>query len=462
MTTATDDRHLHAVTTDDPTPHPLADTEAEKVVLGSLMLLGGGNDTAAIVEQVVALLRPDDFWLPRHGLIYAAITGALGSSHPTHPVALGRALAETGDLQRVGGGPYLHTLMACVPIAAHAPHYARIVADQATRRRLAHTGALMSQLAGDLTRGADDVVNQAQAALHAATSGTADHGGGAQLSDLCTPDLLAEILDGAEKGISTGLGALDDVIGGLVAGQLVIVAGRPGSGKSVLGVDVARATALKRGIPAAIFSLEMSRKELLQRILAAECTISLTRIRRGDLRYDERARLTAKWDEIRQAPLHIFDVPTGVSDLATLRAVARRTQQRHGLAVVAVDYLQLVRGPGRYASRREEVDEVSRNLKNLAGELELPVLAAAQLNRGPESRTDKRPQLSDLRESGSIEADADIVIAIHREDYYDREHERAGEADLLVLKNRNGAQDVVTVAAQLEYVRFIDYGVEGR
>jgi len=430
---------------------PLADTAAEQIVLGAMML----SQHAA--DQVIDILTSGDFYEPRHGLVYATVVAALAAGDPTDPTAIAERLLAAGDLQRAGGAPYLHDLIASVPTAANAAWYARRVADYAMRRRIAESAVRIHQIATDLQQEVPDVVNNAQAVLHAACQDR-DHRAAVPVGD-GLEDLVGEILQpaGPDRGLSTGIGALDDSIGGLKPGQLVVVAGRPGVGKSVLLVDFARAAAVRRRIPVLLFSLEMSRDEVRKRILAAECEVNLSRILHGGLRPQERERLRSRWVELRDVPLYIDDSPQ--TDLAAIRGAARRMQQRHGLGLIAVDYLQLMTSARREESRVQEVGAISRGLKLLAKELHLPVVTAAQLNRLSEMRSDKRPQLADIRESGSVEQDSDIVILLHRPDYHDPEHPRAGEIDLIVAKNRNGPQETVTAIAQLDKSRIVDAGV---
>lgn len=446
-------RHLHAVA-DESEAAPLADVNAEQAVLGAMMLSGSAAEM--VIETGI---RSSDFYRPAHATIYAAITVALATGEPTDMVAIAHALASTGELTRVGGAPYLHTLIASVPTAANGGWYAQVVHGFAARRRLVESAVRIAQVAQDLSRDVPDAVNAAQSILHAATvadtRSSVDRIG--DLVDAALDDILSD--RGPERGLSTGLGSLDDVIGGLKPGQLVIVAGRPGGGKSVVGMDMARAAAIHRGVPTAVFSLEMTKTELMQRVFAAECGVNLTRIMNGGLHDEERARLHAGALRIRKAPMFVDD--TAPNDLGSIRSTARRIQQRSGLGLIVVDYLQLVRAAVARDSRHQEVGEVSSGLKLLAKELGVPVVAACQLNRNSESRTDRRPALSDLRESGSLEQDADVVILLHRPDYHDPEHERAGEIDLILGKNRHGPQETVTAAAQLDKVRVVDFDVPG-
>lgn len=425
------------------------DADAERAVLGAMML---HPDVAIEIYDIVG---DTDFYQPNHAAVFRAVTAAMLDAEPHDPIAVAARLTTSGWLDRVGGAPALHGLVASVGIPASATWYARRIRELATRRTIAAAAVKAHQRACNPETELAAIVDAIQADMHAATQGRATRrepvafgdGLAATLDEICDPR-------GPDRGLSTGLGALDDIIGGLKPGQLVVVGGRPGAGKSVLAVDMLRATAVKRGLPALIISLEMSIDEIRKRVMAAECKVNLGRILNGGLRGDEIARLRLNAPRLGQTPVYIDD--SSSADLASIRAAARRHQQRHGLHLLVVDYLQLMTSTVTSESRTQEVAAISRGLKVLARELSVPVVAAAQLNRSSETRADRRPQLSDLRESGSIEADADIVILLHRPDYHDPEHKRAGEIDLIICKNRNGPMETVTAAAQLEFARIVD------
>ena len=303
----------------------------------------------------------------------------------------------------------------------------------------------------------DDVVDTAQAEIFAVTERRASE------DYMVLADLLESTLDeiesigtrgGQMSGVPTGFIDLDDLTQGLHGGQMIVLAARPAIGKSTLGLDLARSASIKHGLTSVIFSLEMSRNEITMRMLSAEARVPLHHMRAGTLGEEEWGRLARRMGEISAAPLFIDDSPN--MNMMEIRAKCRRLKQRNELRLVVIDYLQLMSSGKKVESRQQEVSEFSRQLKLLAKELDVPVVAISQLNRGPEQRTDKKPLLSDLRESGSIEQDADMVILLHREDAYDRDHPRQGEADLIVAKHRNGPTKTVTVAFQGHYSRFVD------
>ena len=257
-------------------------------------------------------------------------------------------------------------------------------------------------------------------------------------------------------GVPTGFSELDGLTNGLHPGQMIVIAARPAMGKSTLGMDIIRSAAIHHNMTAAFFSLEMGRTEITMRLLSAEAGIQLQHMRKGQMRDEDWTRLATTMGRVSDAPLFIDDSPN--MSLMEIRAKARRLKQRHDLKIIAIDYLQLMSSGKRVESRQQEVSEFSRALKLLAKELEVPVIAISQLNRGPEQRTDKRPQMADLRESGSIEQDADMVILLHRDDYFNKESEKAGEAEIIVAKHRAGPTADITVAFQGHYSRFKDMG----
>lgn len=437
---------------------PPQDIVAEQCVLGGMML------SKDAIADVVEIVRPGDFYRPAHTAIFDVVLDLYGRGEPADAVTVAAALTNAGDLMRVGGAPYLHTLLEAVPTAANASYYARIVAERAVLRRLVEAGTRIVQMgygsAAGQGRDVDDVVDLAQQAVYDVTERRAGDDF-AILADLLQPALdeieAVGAREGIMAGIPTGFGDLDRLTQGLHPGQLIVIAGRPGLGKSTVSMDFARNASVKEGHTSAIFSLEMSKVEIVTRLLSAEARVPLHVLRSGQLSDDDWTRLARRMGEISEAPLFVDDTPN--MTLMEIRAKARRMRQRHDLKLVVVDYLQLMTSPKRVESRQQEVSEISRGLKLLAKEIECPVIAVSQLNRGPEQRTDKRPQLSDLRESGAIEQDADLVILLHRDDYYDRESPRAGEADFIVAKHRNGPTDTITVAAQLHFSRFVDMAI---
>jgi replicative DNA helicase len=368
------------------------------------------------IADVVEILKPHDFYRPVHTTVFDTILDLYGRGEPADGVTVASALANSGDLQRVGGVPYLHTLIESVPTAANASYYARIVSERAVLRRLVEAGTKIVQLGygtgGNGGRDVDDIVDLAQQAVYDVTERRVSEDF-AILADMLQPTLdeieAVGATGGMMTGVPTGFSDLDRLLNGLHPGQLIIVAGRPGLGKSTVSMDFARNAAIRANCASAIFSLEMSKIEIVMRLLSAEARVPLHVLRSGQLSDDDWTKLARRMGEISEAPIFVDDTPS--MNLMEIRAKARRLKQRHNLKLIVVDYLQLMTSPKRTESRQQEVADLSRGLKLLAKEVECPVIAVSQLNRGPEQRTDKRPQLSDLRESGCLTADTRIVRA---------------------------------------------------
>lgn len=437
-------------------PMPPHDMAAEQSVLGGMMLA-----TDAIGE-VTESMDVADFYRPAHAAIYQAILVLYSKGDPTDPVAVSTELERRGDLDRTGGAPYLHTLIATVPTATNAAYYAEIVAEKAKLRRLGKAGTRIQQLGYAGVQGADEIamiLDHAQAVLDTVVDDRATNSGYTLFAEMRAARLSAldDVQAGrVDPGLPTGFLDLDAITGGWKPGQLIVVAGRPGLGKSTLAVDMARTASVKHGKTSVIFSLEMSETELWDRIVSAEGKVRIHDMKTPHtLQPSDYDRITAALDRIDAGgPLIIDDTPT--TTVAQIRAKARRIKARHNLDLIVVDYLQLMTSGHRAENRQVEVSEFSRQLKILAKEMQVPVIALSQLNRGPEQRQDKRPMLSDLRESGALEQDSDVVILVHRPEVYEDDSPRAGEADLILAKHRGGPTTTITVAQQLHYSRFAD------
>lgn len=429
-------------------PHDIA---AEQAVLGGMLL------SKDAIADVLERLRPGDFYRPVHQNIYDAVLDLYGRGEPADAVTVAAELDRRGLLRRIGGAPYLHTLISTVPTAANAGFYAGIVSEKALLRRLVEAGTRVVQYGYAGAEGADvaEVVDRAQAEIYDVVDRRSSEDF-AVLESLLQPtmdeiDAIAS-QGGISRGVPTGFTELDELTNGLHSGQMIVIAARPGMGKSTLGLDFMRSCSIKHQLPSVIFSLEMSKSEIVMRMLSAEAKIKLADMRSGRMSDDDWTRLARRMSEISEAPLYIDDSPN--LTMMEIRAKARRLHQKAGLRLIVIDYLQLMTSGKKVESRQQEVSEFSRNMKLLAKELEVPVIAMSQLNRGPEQRTDKKPMLSDLRESGAIEQDADMVILLHRPDAFERDDPRGGEADLIVAKHRNGPTKTITVAHQLHLSRF--------
>ena len=430
---------------------PPQDLAAEQSVLGGMML------SKDAIADVLEKLRPGDFYRPAHQNVYDAVLDLYARGEPADAVTVAAELDRRGLLRRMGGALYLHTLISTVPTAANAGYYAGIVAEKALLRRLVEAGTRVVQYGYAGAEGADvnEIVDRAQAEIYDVTERrtTEDF---VVLESLLQPtmdeiDAIAS-QGGIARGVPTGFTELDEVTNGLHPGQMIVIAARPGMGKSTLGLDFLRSCSIKNRMASVVFSLEMSKSEIVMRLLSAEAKIKLADMRSGRMSDDDWTRLARRMSEISEAPLYIDDSPNLTR--MEIRAKARRLKQKSDLKLIVIDYLQLMTSGKKVESRQQEVSEFSRQLKLLAKELEVPVVAMSQLNRGPEQRTDKKPMLSDLRESGAIEQDADMVILLHRPDAFERDDPRGGEADLILAKHRNGPTKTVTVAHQLHLSRF--------
>lgn len=429
-------------------PHDLL---AEQSAIGGMLL------SKDAVADVVETVRAIDFYIPKHEIIFDAILSLYSHGEPTDVIAVTDELVKSGEIARAGGAEYLHTLTGLVPTAANAGYYSSIVAEKAVLRRLVEAGTRIVQMGYASEGEVVDLVNNAQAEIYGVT-------GGVEAEDfvpltVAVTTAIDEIeaakgRDGSMTGVPTGFAELDELTNGLHAGQLIIVAARPALGKSTLALDFARAASIKHDMPSIIFSLEMGRSEIAMRLLSAEASVPLQNMRKGTVDTRDWTTIAATRGRINDAPLYIDDSPN--MTLVEIRAKCRRLKQKVGLKMVIIDYLQLMTSGKRVESRQQEVSEFSRALKLLAKELQVPVIALSQLNRGPEQRTDKMPALSDLRESGSLEQDADMVILLHRESAYEKDNPRAGEADFIVAKHRNGPTRTITVAFQGHFSRFQD------
>jgi replicative DNA helicase len=431
---------------------PPQNIEAETSVLGSILV-----DQEAIVK-IADMLNPDDFYLPNHTLIYTAMVDLYEARQPLDLITLSNKLEGAGELERVGGSSYLTDLVGGVPSAAHVVHYAGIVTHKATLRRLISAANNIVGLGYDENSPLDSLLDEAEQTLFGVSQ---KH---LKQNFISISTILAESFDRLDdlhrdknklRGIPTGIKALDNVLAGLQKSDLIILAARPSMGKSTLALNIAQHVAVKEGIPVGVFSLEMSKEQLIDRLLAAESGIDSWKLRTGNLEDSDFPKINHAMAVLSEAPLFIDD--TATTNIMEMRTKARRLQSEHDLGMIVIDYLQLINGRSSKSDNRvQEVSEISRGLKGLARELNVPVIALSQLSRSVESRNPPIPMLSDLRESGSIEQDADVVMFIYREDYYDKETEHNGVAQLLIKKHRNGPTGEVDVLFQPELLKFSD------
>jgi replicative DNA helicase len=410
--------------------------------------------SAEAMADVVEILDAEDFYRSAHGRIYSAVRALFGHGEPVDVITAVDALRRSGSLEEVGGALYLRDLVDEVPTPAGAPHYAKIVADAALRRRLIAASADIMDLAYVGSDDADAIADGAEQRIYDVAR-REDSEDAAAIGDL-VDDAMTELesiqnRESAYTGLPTGFRDLDDLTSGLQPGNLVIIAARPGIGKSSLAMNIARNVAVQHE-PVAMFSLEMSRYEIGMRLLCAEARVPWDRIRNKRVGPDDWTRVVSAGETLHDAPLSIVDA--GNVNIVDIRAKARRLKtSKQGLSLIIVDYLQLMTSPitRRQDNRQQEVAEISRSLKLLAKELKVPILALSQLNRNPEARADKRPQLSDLRESGSLEQDSDVVMFIHRDDL---DPEKKREAELIMAKHRNGPTGSIRLSFEPSLTQF--------
>ncbi|MCL2769101.1 MAG: replicative DNA helicase [Solirubrobacterales bacterium] len=434
-------------------PHNL---DAEQSVLGAI-LLSDRSLYALVIEEG---LLPEDFYREGHGVMYEAMLGLYSENEPVDVLTTTDRLRAMGKLDELGGRAAVEELTAAVPAAGHARRYAQIVREHALLRRLlAAAYDIQGSVLGHAAAPRELVEQAEKAMLEVARDDR-------RRDFRKIEEVLYEEVDKLHRlstegtsltGTPSGFKDLDEITGGFQRGNLIIIAARPAMGKSALVCNMAENAAVQHGKPVALFSLEMSEAELAQRFVASQARIRGEELRKGRVAEQRWPKILSASQRLAAAPLWVDDS----SDVGMLevRAKARRlhTQCDGGLGLIIVDYLQLMRTDSRYDSRVTAVGELSRGLKILARELNVPVIAISQLSRAVETRPDKRPQLSDLRESGNLEQDSDLVVFIYRDEYYDEESERAGEADLLIAKHRNGAVGKVVLTFQKEFPKFLNY-----
>jgi replicative DNA helicase len=437
---------------------PPNNLEAEESVLGAMMLSPGA------VASVVELVKAEDFYRSAHQKIYQAMLAIYGRGDPVDAITSVEELKRRHVLEEVGGALYVYNLVESVPAPASAAHYARIVADHALLRRLIEAASDIMSTAYSVPADPRQAADQAEALIYSVARRD-EEGVVVPLRELVDDSMAAlehiQQRDSAFAGVPTGFVDLDNLTSGLQKGNLIVIAARPGVGKSSFVTNIARNVAVETGSPVAMFSLEMSRFEIGMRLLCAEARVAWDKVRSGRVATEEWTRIVEAAEVLHEAPLFIVD--SGNVTIVDIRAKARRlASSRQGLGLIVVDYLQLMSGHSRAENRQQEVAEISRSLKLLAKELDVPVIAVSQLNRNPEARADKRPLLSDLRESGSIEQDSDIVMFIHREDSEDPAVK--GKADIIVAKHRNGPTATVplTFLSHLTLFRNFARPGEGR
>ena len=429
-------------------PHSL---EAEESLIGAVLL------SEDAVTEVMDKIHPEDFYVPAHQAIYESMRELFDTSQAIDAVTVSESLRRKGELEKIGGIQYLTRLVDIVPSTSNVVYYAGIVEDHAKRRELIRAGSSVTEYAFNIDDEIASVLDRAEQAV----LGVAEKRSSQTLLEIgpMFSDVLGHIerleQQGSEMtGLATGFVDLDKKLAGLQNANLVVIAGRPAMGKSSLAMNIAT-NAAAAGEPVALFSLEMSKEEIVQRILSSVGKVDSMKLRSGQLG-PLWQRVVDAAGRMYQAPIYVDDSP--IVTITDIRAKCRRLKRKRGLSLVVVDYIQLMEASG-HENRQQEISQISRNLKNLARELEVPIVAMSQLNRSLESREDKRPRLADLRESGSIEQDADVVMFIYRHEYYHPEdQEKKGIAEVIVAKHRAGSTGPVEMTFQPEFTRFANLG----
>jgi len=431
---------------------PPQNIEAEASLLSAILI------DNRILDDVADVLAPSDFYRAGHQIIYGAMIELVEKREPIDLVTLANILKDRGELETVGGAVYLAKLIDEVPLAVNADHYAKIIHDKATLRKLIENGyAIIKSCFGDPEH-VDEIIDYAEGCIFEISEKKIKPSF-SEVKDLLIGGFdtlkMCEENKGIPTGVATGFKQLDKLTSGFQKSDLIILAARPSMGKTAFALNVARNVAVESNIPVAFFSLEMAKEQLVMRLLFAEARLNATRLRDGFITKED-------WETLNQAGCTLHDAPIYIDDSAensalSIRAKTRRLKMEKGLGLVVIDYLQLMKVTRPNERRDLDISEISRSLKSLAKELQIPVIALSQLNRQLEKRDDKRPRLSDLRESGSLEQDADVVAFIHREEVYQKQEDKLpfeGKAELIVAKQRNGPTDSLPLAFLKSYSRF--------
>lgn len=428
---------------------PPQNIEAEQSVLGAMLL------EREAIFRVMEFLKPEDFYRDSHRIIYESILELAETGRPVDLITVTDSLRAKGELEKIGGVTYVATLANLVPTAANADYYARIVEEKALSRALISVTTRISSRGYEGSENPEELLDEAERSILEL--------GQRRNNDGFTPikEILVNTFDDIEQaysnrgkvtGVPSGFIDLDNMTNGFQKGDLVILAARPSMGKTAFAILCGQYAAQKHQVPVAIFSLEMSKEQLVQRMLCSEAMVDAHKVRTGNLADDDWTKLSEAASFLSRAPIYLDD--TGAATVREVRSKCRRLKAEKGLGLIIIDYLQLMSGGKRIENRQQEIAEISRKLKGLAKELGVPVLALSQLSRAVESRTDKHPMMSDLRESGSIEQDADLIMFIYRDEYYNQESEKKGIAEIIIAKQRNGSVGSVELGFFKEFVKF--------
>jgi len=428
---------------------PPNDTEAEMALLGCMFF---GVD---VIGEIHGRLKPADFYRPDNRIIFEAMTDLFARNAPVDLITLGAKLDERGFTESVGGRDYLLMLASSVSTSANWEHYAKIIEKKSTQRKLIQAGQKIAGDGYDSSKELEEILEDAEKSIFNILQGKSG-------SDFALmKDLLVDAIGDIEKiyknkgqtaGISTGYKDLDAKTAGLHPSDLVLIAARPAVGKSALAHSICQNVTIDQQVPTALFSLEMSNVQIVNRLLCSKAKLDFQKIRTGELDSNDWAKIIGAVAPLSEAPLYIDDTP-GITP-TEIRAKCRKLKMEKGLGLIIIDYLQLMSGGKRIENRQQEISEISRSLKGIAREMNVPVIALSQLSRAVESRADKRPMLSDLRESGAIEQDADTVMFIYRDEYYNPGEDNAGQAEIIIAKQRSGPTGTVELTFVDRYTRF--------
>lgn len=434
---------------------PPQNLEAERAVIGSILI---DNDA---LNRVLEFLSANDFYREAHSKIFSAIVSLSEKNEPTDFLTVSNCLQSCGDLELVGGASYLSSLVDNIPSSANIESYGKIVRQKAIVRKLIEAAAEIATLGYEKGEDVEDLLDEAEKKIFELAENKM------RPSFVSVKDLVKESYKAIEKlyeaksavtGVPTGFKELDNITCGLQRSDLIIIAGRPSMGKTALALNITEFAAIESKAKVALFSLEMSKEQLVTRMLCSQARIDSSKLRKGEVEERDWPNLTNAASILSDIDIFIDDTPAGT--VLEMKAKARRLKREKGLDLIIVDYLQLVRSSKYTQSREQEISEISRSLKALAKELNVPVVALSQLNRAVENRNNRRPQLSDLRESGAIEQDADVIAFIYRDEVYDPNTPDQGVAELIVGKQRNGPTGTVRLAFLKKYTRFENLAYE--
>ena len=430
--------------------------EAEESVIGACLTDSG---SVAISAEII---RPEDFYYEQNKEIYSVIMELFNENVPVDIVTVSDRLNQGDRIDAVGGISYLAAIASAVPTTENVGYYSNIIKEKSTLRRLISSSRAVSELAFSENGSVSKILDQSEQMIFDVFS-TNEKNDIVHVQDVLISAYQEMVQNAANKnkvtGVPTGFDELNRRTGGLHGGELIIIAGRPGMGKSSFAVNIAESASINNNIPVAIFNLEMSRTMIVNRILCSQALVDSAKVRMGSFETEDWSQLGSVVDKIAAAPIYIDDTPS--ITVSEIRAKCRRLKQSRNLGLIVIDYLQLMQSSGRSDNRQNEIAEISRSLKVLAKELDIPVIALSQLARTCESRSDKRPMLSDLRESGAIEQDADLVMFLYRDEYYNKDSEDKNMAECIIAKQRSGETGTFMLGWQGRYTKFvnIDYGV---